>query len=66
MKILDRLPSFGSRDLRLDTRRVMDAVTHDNAHAVITRHGEPGAVLVPVDWYERAHHLMCQADADGA
>lgn len=40
------------RELRNDLSQVIDQVADLREHVVITRHGRPAAVLVPVDEYE--------------
>ncbi len=40
------------RQLRSDLARFIDRVADLREHIVVTRHGRPAAVLVPVDEYE--------------
>jgi prevent-host-death family protein len=43
-------------------RRRLDAVVA-GAHVIITRWGDDTAVLVPVDWYERAREALGEPEA---
>jgi prevent-host-death family protein len=40
------------RELRSELSQVIDQVADLREHVIITRHGRPAAVLVPVDEYE--------------
>ena len=40
------------RELRSDLSHFIDRVADLREHAIVTRHGRPAAVLVPVDEYE--------------
>jgi len=40
------------RELRSDLAHLLDAVADRREHVVVTRHGRPAAVLIPVDEYE--------------
>ncbi len=40
------------RELRAQLSQVMDQVADLREHVIVTRHGRPAAVLVPVDEYE--------------
>ncbi len=44
----------GSDEARSNFRTLLDDVEHRDAHVTIQRHGKPVAVIVPVDWYDRA------------
>lgn len=37
---------------KLSVRRLLDAAEHQDKITVITRFGQPVAVIVPVGWYE--------------
>jgi prevent-host-death family protein len=40
------------RELRAELSQVIDQVVDLREHVIVTRHGRPAAVLVPVDEYE--------------
>ena len=40
------------RELRAELSQVMDQVADLREHVIVTRHGRPAAVLIPVDEYE--------------
>lgn len=40
------------RELRSELSQVIDQVADLREHVIVTRHGRPAAVLVPVDEYE--------------
>jgi len=40
------------RELRAELSQVIDQVADLREHVIVTRHGRPAAVLVPVDEYE--------------
>lgn len=40
------------RELRAGLARLLDEVADRRQHVVVTRHGRPAAVLIPVDEYE--------------
>lgn len=46
-----------SGTFRHDMRSTLDRIQHHGARIPISRHKEPAAVIVPVDWYERAAAL---------
>lgn len=43
-----------SDELRRNLRPLLNSVERERAHVIIKRYEEPTAVLVPVEWYERA------------
>ena len=47
--------------VRHDFRRRLDAVAA-GAHIIVTRWGDDTAVLVPVEWYERAQQVLGEED----
>ena len=40
------------RELRADLANLLDQVADRREHVVVTRHGRPAAVLIPVDEYD--------------
>ncbi len=44
----------GSDEARSNFRTLLDDIEHREAHVTILRHGKSVAVIVPVDWYDRA------------
>lgn len=40
------------RELRAGLARLLDEVADRRQHVVVTRHGRPAAVLIPIDEYE--------------
>jgi antitoxin YefM len=40
------------RELRSELAQVIDSVADLREHVIVTRHGRPAAVLIPVDEYE--------------
>ena len=45
---------LNSSELREHSREILDAVEHKGQHVTVLRYGKPGAVVVPVEWYEQA------------
>jgi prevent-host-death family protein len=43
------MPTVGVRDLQRNPGRVLDELKHSGRPAFVTRHGQPAAVLLPVD-----------------
>jgi prevent-host-death family protein len=43
-----------SDEIRRRLRELMNAVERDGEHVTILRYDEPVAVIVPVDWHEKA------------
>lgn len=44
--------TVGVRDLRAALAELLDEVADRREHVVVTRHGRPAAVLIPVDEYD--------------
>jgi prevent-host-death family protein len=44
--------TVGVRDLRAALADLLDEVADRREHVVVTRHGRPAAVLIPVDEYD--------------
>lgn len=42
---------------------LIGTVVHAAAHITITRYGQPSAVIVPVEWHERAKAALAQGEA---
>jgi prevent-host-death family protein len=69
------MPTIGVRDLQRNPGRVLDELKRTGRPAFVTRHGQPAAVLLPVDAaafedYVLAHApeyvaSMQEADEDG-
>jgi prevent-host-death family protein len=51
-----------SDDARRDWRALLTSVEYGRAHVTITRYGGPAAVLVPVDWHQRAQAKLSEED----
>lgn len=54
------------RELRSDLAHLLDEVADRREHVVVTRHGRPAAVLIPVDEYdalEETAEILSDADA---
>ncbi|MET7639351.1 type II toxin-antitoxin system Phd/YefM family antitoxin [Streptomyces sp. NPDC005438] len=49
---MDEATRIGLRDLRPDLGRRVDAAYFQGEPTVITKNGEPRAVLVPFEWFE--------------
>lgn len=49
---------LGVQETRDRLRTRVDAVLEEGTHTVVTRHGKPVAVLVPMDWYRRAAEAL--------
>lgn len=47
-----------SDEARRNFRALLNDVEHDDAHVTILRYATPAAVLVPVEWYERAQQAL--------
>jgi prevent-host-death family protein len=47
-----------SDEARRAWRELLNAVEHDGEHVTVLRYNIPAAVVVPVDWYERAQALI--------
>lgn len=45
--------SMGIRDLRAELGHRIDAAYFHNEPTIVTKNGEPRAVLVPYAWYEQ-------------
>jgi prevent-host-death family protein len=45
---------LGVQETRDNLRTRVDVTIEDGTHTVVTRHGKPVAVLVPMEWYRRA------------
>ena len=43
-----------SDELRTGLRAILNEVEHQGEHITILRYDTPAAVMVPVDWYEKA------------
>ncbi len=43
--------TIGARDARPELGKLIDAAHYAGQHTVITKAGEPRAVLVPYEWY---------------
>lgn len=43
------MPTIGVRDLQRNPGRVLDELARSGRPAFVTRHGQPAAVLLPVD-----------------
>jgi len=48
---------------RHDFRSVLDDVERRDAHVTIERWKRPVAVLVPIEWYQRARLALGEADS---
>jgi prevent-host-death family protein len=53
METESTVPSYGARELRYQTREVLEHIIR-GTHVEITRHGRVEAYLVPADWYREA------------
>lgn len=54
------------RELRSDLAHLLDDVADRREHVVVTRHGRPAAVLIPIDEYdalEETAELLSDPDA---
>jgi prevent-host-death family protein len=47
--------------IRRGFRELLNLVEHDGAHLTVVRYGEPAAVIVPVEWYEKAKRKLGEA-----
>lgn len=54
-----------SEEIRRRLRPLLNAVEVAGEHVTILRYDKPAAVLVPVDWYERAKACLAFSDEDG-
>lgn len=48
----------GSDEARRRFRELLNAVEHNGEHVTVLRYQTPAAVIVPVEWYERAEAEM--------
>jgi prevent-host-death family protein len=51
-------------ETRKQLAHLLDDAVFNGEHIEITRHGTPVAVLVPVDWYERAKEIAWEPTPD--
>jgi prevent-host-death family protein len=49
-----------SDDARKRFREILNDVEHNGAHYEIRRYQTPAAMLVPVDWFERAQSALTE------
>lgn len=57
--------TVGVRDLRAALAELLDEVANRREHVVVTRHGRPAAVLIPIDEYdalEETAEILSDAD----
>lgn len=69
------MPTIGVRDLQRNPGRILDELKRSGRPAFITRHGQPAAVLLPVDAAALEDYVlanapeyvasMAEADEDG-
>lgn len=52
MYTIDVAKTVGVRDLRAALAELLNDVADRREHVVVTRHGRPAAVLIPVDEYD--------------
>jgi len=52
-----------SDEARRNLRQLLDEVEHNGGHITILRYDRPGAVIVPIDWYEQARALIAASAA---
>lgn len=57
------MPRVGVRELKNETSEIIRAVREDRAEYVVTHHGRPVAMLLPVDatWLEAEQDLAIRA-----
>lgn len=57
------MPRVGVRELKNDTSEIIRTVREDRAEYVVTHHGRPVAMLLPVDptWLEAEQDLSIRA-----
>jgi prevent-host-death family protein len=70
------MPTIGVRDLQRNPGRVLDELQRSGRPAFVTRHGQPAAVLLPIDAAALEDYVlanapeyvasMLEADEDGA
>ena len=51
---MDEPQHMGIRDFRTEVTERVEAAHFREEPTVVTKNGQPRAVLVPVDWYEKA------------
>ena len=47
-----------SDEARREFRHLLNSVENEKAHVMIKRYDTPTAVMVPIDWYERAREAL--------
>jgi prevent-host-death family protein len=45
-------------DVRRGFRELLNLVEHGDTHLTVLRYGKPAAVIVPVEWYEKAKRKL--------
>lgn len=58
------MKQIGSDDARRDFRALLNDVEHQGEHVTIMRYQTPAAVVVPVEWYEKARAAV-EGASDG-
>lgn len=53
-----------TEEARRNFRELLNEVEHQGAHIAITRYDNPSAILVPLDWYERAVQALAASDPE--
>lgn len=55
-----------SDEARRNLRELINAVERDDAHVIITRYGEPAAVIVSTEWHEMAKAALGETEPRNA
>jgi prevent-host-death family protein len=56
--VTDANRRVGTEEARQNFRAILDDVEHHGEHICVLRHRRPGAVIVPVAWYEHAKEAL--------
>jgi len=53
-----------TEEARRNFRELLNEVEHQGAHVTITRYDNPSAMLVPMEWYDRAVQALAVTEPD--
>lgn len=55
---MTRTQRMSVENARAKLGRLLDAAGNEGVHTIVSKHGEPAAVLVPIGWYRNARNIL--------